>query len=89
MMITAILKFDIKNSFSEWETAFYGHQPIARKAGIFEIYHGHAPDNEKNVCVVVNALSKEHMQKFMEAHGDMISASGHILKTTVVDFFVN
>ena len=51
-MITAILKFDIKNSFSEWETAFYGHQPIARKAGIFEIYHGHAPDNEKNVCVL-------------------------------------
>jgi len=59
-MITAILKLDIQNSFSEWETAFYGHQPIARKA-IFEIYHGHAPDNEKNVCVVVNALSKEHM----------------------------
>ena len=47
-MVTAILKFEIINSFAEWEQAFYSNQPIARAAGIFELYHGHAPDDEKN-----------------------------------------
>ena len=48
-MITAILKFEISNTFSEWEKSFYNHQPIARAAGIFQLYHGHAPENEKKV----------------------------------------
>ena len=88
-MITAVLKFEINNTFDEWEKAFYSHQSTARKAGLFEIYHGHAPDNEKKVCVVLNALSDEHMQKFMETNGEAIAASGHILETTVVEVFVN
>lgn len=88
-MITAILKFEISNTFADWEKAFYNHQPEARKAGIFELYHGHAPDNEKSVCVVVNALSEEHMQKFMEAHGAAIADSGHILESTISEIYVN
>ena len=88
-MITVVLKFQISNSFSDWEKAFYSHQPIARKAGIFELFHGHAPDNEKSVCVVLNALSKEHMQKFMEENGSLIADSGHILESTVSEVFVN
>ena len=59
-MVTAILKFEIRNSFAEWEQAFYSHQPITRAAGMFEIYHGHESDDEKKVCVVLNALSPEH-----------------------------
>ena len=31
-MVTAILKFEIRNTFAEWEQAFYSHQPIARAA---------------------------------------------------------
>jgi hypothetical protein len=46
-MVTAILKFEIRNTFAEWEQAFYSHQPIARAAGIFEIDHGHEPNDEK------------------------------------------
>ena len=88
-MITAVLKFEISNTFADWEKAFYDHQPIARKAGIFELYHGHAPDNEQRVCVVVNALSEEHMQKFMEANGAAIAASGHILESTISEIYVN
>ena len=42
-MVTAILKFEIRNTFAEWEKAFYSHQPITRAAGMFEIYHGHDP----------------------------------------------
>ena len=67
-MITAILKFNIRNNFSDWEQAFYSHQPTARAAGIFSLYHGHEPDDEQKVCVVMNILSQDHMQKFMEAH---------------------
>ena len=60
-MITAILKFDISNTFAEWEQAFYSHQPVARAAGIFELYHGHALDDDQSVVVVLNCLSEEHM----------------------------
>ena len=88
-MITAVLKFEISNSFSDWERAFYNHQPTARKAGVFTLYHGHEPDNDKKVCVVLNVLSQEHMQKFMEANGDAIQASGHILETTISEIYVN
>jgi hypothetical protein len=89
LMVTAILKFEIRNSFAEWEQAFYSHQPKARAAGIFELYHGHEPDDEKKVCVVLNALSPEHMQKFMEANGAAIAESGHILESTVSEIYVN
>ena len=65
LLVTAILKFEIRNTFAEWEQAFYSHQPIARAAGMFEIYHGHEPDDEMMVCVVLNTLSPEHMQKFI------------------------
>ena len=66
-MITAILKFEIINTFAEWEQAFYSHQPVARAAGIFELYHGHALDNDQSVVVVLNCFSEEHMKKFVEA----------------------
>ena len=88
-MITAILKFEIRNTFAEWEQAFYSHQPIARAAGIFEKYHGHEPDKEKKVCVILSALSLEHMQNFMEANGAAIAESGHIIESTVSDIYVN
>lgn len=88
-MITAVLNFEINKKFSEWEQSFYNHQPIARAAGIFELYHGHEPGNEHKVCVIVHALSEQHMQKFMEANGAAIAASGHILETTNTAIYVN
>ena len=88
-MITAILKFDIRNTFDEWEKSFYSHQPMARASGIFHLYHGHAADNDKKVIVVLNCLSEEHMQKFMAEGGDDIAASGHILESTVSEIYVN
>ena len=48
-MVTAILKFEIRNTFAEWAQAFYSHQPIARAAGMFEIYHDHEPDDKTKV----------------------------------------
>ena len=88
-MITAVLKFEISNSFADWEKAFYNHQPTARKAGISALYHGHEPKNEHKVCVVMNVLSEEHMQKFMETNSAAIQASGHILETTISEIYVN
>ena len=88
-MVTAILKFEIRNTFAEWEQAFYSQQPIARATGMFEIYHGHEPDDEKKVCVVLNALSPEHMQKFIEANGTKMADSGHILESTISEIYVN
>ena len=67
-MITAILRFNISNAFPEWEQAFYNHQPIARAAGLYELYHGHEPGNDKRVVVVLNCLSEEHMERFIEAN---------------------
>ena len=88
-LITAILKFDISNTFAQWEQAFYVHQPVARAAGLHELYHGHEPGNDKRVVVVVNCLSEEHMQKFIEANGKAMASSGHILESTVTEIYVN
>ena len=88
-MVTAILKFEIRNTFAEWEQAFYSHYPIARAAGMFEVHHGHESDDEKTVCVVFNALSPEHMQKFIEANCTKMSESGHILVSTISEIYVN
>ena len=88
-MVTAIQKFEIRNTLAEWEQAFYSHQPIARAAGMFEIYHGHEPNDEKKVCVVLNALSPEHMQEFIEANSTKMAESGHILESTISEIYVN
>ena len=88
-MVTAILKFDISNTFTQWEQAFYIHQPIARAAGLHELYHGHEPGNDKRVVVVVNCLSEEHMRKFIEANREAMASSGHILESTVTEIYVN
>ena len=88
-LITAILKFDISNTFAQWEQAFYVHQPVARDAGLYELYHGHELGNDKRVVVVVNCLSEEHMQKFIEANGKAMASSGHILESTVTEIYVN
>ena len=88
-MITAVIKFEISNKFSEWEQAFYSHQPTARAAGIFELYHGYEPGNERQVCVILHAISEQHMEKFMEANGPAIAASGHIIESTNSQIYVN
>ena len=88
-MNTAVLNFEINKKFSEWEQSFYKHQPIARAAGIFQLYHGYEPRNEQKVCVIVNALSEQHMQKFMEANGAAIAASGNIPSSTTTAIYVN
>jgi len=88
-MITAILRFNISNAFPEWEQAFYNHQPIARAAGLYELYHGHEPGNDKRVVVVLNCLSEEHMERFIEANAEARASSGHILESTVTEIYVN
>ena len=88
-MITAILRFNISNAFPEWEQAFYNHQPIARAAGLYELYHGHEPGNDKRVVVVLNCLSEEHMERFIEANAEAMASYGHILESTVTEIYVN
>ena len=88
-MITAVLNFEFNKKFSEWEQSFHKHQPIARAGGIFELYHGHEPRNEHKVCVILHALSEQHMQKLMEANGSAIAASGHILGSTTTAIYMN
>ncbi len=53
------------------------------------IGNGLEPNNEQKVCVVMNVLSEEHMQKFMEENSAAIQASGHILETTISEIYVN
>ena len=41
----AFIKFKINNDFEDWEQAFYSHQPMARKAGILELFHAKQADD--------------------------------------------
>lgn len=75
-MIPAVWKFETSNKFSKWEQTFYSHQLTARAASIFQFYHVYEPVNERQVCVIVHALSEQHMQRFMEDNGAVTNASG-------------
>ena len=61
MATYALLKFKINNSFSEWEQAFYASQPMARKAGLIELFHGMSEEDPQTVHVLVHVHSKESM----------------------------
>ena len=87
-MVTAILKCKIRKTFAEWDQAFCSHQPIARPTGIFEMYHGHAPDDEKN-CAIYVMPSAQELQTFMELKGAATGKSGHILESTFSEIYVN
>ena len=78
----ALIKFKINNDFSEWEQAFYGAQPMARKAGIIELYHGMTEDDPQTSFLLAHVPSKETMGKFLENSGEEFAKSGHILEST-------
>ena len=86
MATYALLKFKINNSFSEWEQAFYASQPMARKAGLIELFHGMSEEDPQTVHVLVHVHSKESMDKFMQEAGEDIAKSGHVLESTEVTF---
>ncbi len=41
----ALLQFKINNDFFDWEKAFYSSQPMAREAGILELFHAKQADD--------------------------------------------
>ena len=75
----ALIKFKINNDFYEWEQAFYDTQPMARKAGIIELFHGMTEDDPQTCFVLAHVTSKEAMDKFFENAGEEVANSGHIL----------
>ena len=89
MATYALLKFKINNSFSEWEQAFYSSQPMARKVGLIELFHGMSEEDPQTVVVLVHVHSKEAMDKFMQEAGEEIAKSGHIMESTEVTFLTN
>ena len=79
----AFIKFKINNDFNDWEQAFYAHQPIAREAGILELFHAKQADDPSWVAVLMTANSFEVFDEFMKNAAEDIAASGHILESTV------
>jgi len=85
----ALIKFKINNDFFEWEQAFYGAQPMSRKAGIIELFHGMTEDDPQTCFVLAHVPSKEAMDKFFENAGEEVAKSGHILESTEVTMLTN
>ena len=61
----AFVKFKINNDFFEWEKHFYASQPMARKAGMLELFHGMQSDDPSSCAVLVSIESQEKMDEFM------------------------
>ena len=85
----ALIKFKINNDFYEWEQAFNNTQPMARKAGIIEHFHGMTEDDPQTCFVLAHVPSKEAMGKFFENAGEEVAKSGHILESTEVTMLTN
>jgi len=89
MAYYALIKFKISNDFSEWEQAFYAAQPMARSAGIIELFHGMAEDDPQTCFVLCHVPSKEAMDSFFAEAGAEVAKSGHILESTEVTMLSN
>ncbi len=85
----ALIKFKISNDFSDWEQAFYGAQPMARQAGIIELFHGRCDDDPQTCFVLCHVSSKEAMDQFFAKAGEQVAKSGHILESTEVTMLNN
>jgi hypothetical protein len=85
----AFIKFKINNDFHSWEQAFYSHQPMARQAGILELFHAKQADDPSSVAVLMTANSFEVFDEFMKNAAEDIAASGHILESTEVKMYEN
>ena len=85
----ALIKFRINKDFFDWEQAFYSSQPMARQAGIVELFHGRTDDDPQTCFVLAQVSSKEAMDKFFAEAGDSIASSGHILESTEVTMLNN
>ena len=85
----ALIKFQINNNFNEWEQSFYAAQPMARQAGILELFHGMTDDDPQTCFVLCHVPSKEAMDKFFAEAGEKVAESGHILESTEVTMLSN
>ena len=85
----ALIKFKINKDFFDWEQAFYSSQPMARQAGIVELFHGRTDDDSQTCFVLAQVSSKEAMDKFFAEARDSIASSGHILESTEVTMLNN
>ena len=85
----AFIKFKINNDFNDWEQAFYAHQPIAREAGILELFHAKQADDPASAAVSMTASSFELFDEFIKNNVEDIAASGHILESTEVTMYEN
>lgn len=82
-------KFKINNDFYDWEQSFYSNQPMARDAGILELFHAKQADDPSSVAVLMTASSFEVVDEFMKNAAEDITASGHILESTEVTKYEN
>ena len=85
----ALIKFKINNNFSEWKQAFYGTQPMTRKAGLIELFHGVSNDDPQTCFVLMHVPSKEAMDAFFAEARENVAASGHILASTEITMLTN
>ena len=85
----ALIKFKISNDFYEWEESFYAAQPMARQAGIIELFHGMTDDDPQTYFVLCHVPSKEATDKFFQDAGEQVAKSGHILESTEMTMLTN
>tara|TARA_Y100000739_G_scaffold135399_1_gene116555 strand:- start:33 stop:221 length:189 start_codon:yes stop_codon:yes gene_type:complete len=58
---------------------FYAAQPIARKAGIVEIFHGQASNDSSTCACLLHVESQDKMKKLFKEMETEVTASAHIL----------
>ena len=69
--------------------AYYGAQPMAREAGIIELFHGVSEDNPQSGFVLCHGPLREAMDAFFAEAGETLAASGPILESTEITMFAN
>ena len=68
---------------------FYAAQPIARKAGIVEIFHRQAPEYSSAYACLLHVELQEKMEALFKEMETEVTASGHILESTEIAWYEN
>ena len=85
-METNIITFDISVEFDDWVKTYDQSISLQKEAGIISLFRG-VNKNNPSKCVAILQANPGKLDEFMAENGEMISQSGHIIESTVVNIY--
>jgi hypothetical protein len=87
-METTIITFDITTSYDEWVKTYDASVEIQKKSGITSLFRGFKKQDPTK-CVSIMQAEPGKLDEFMAANADMISQSGHVIESSIINTYLS